>query len=60
MCVDACPYDAIHLENGKAMVNDVLCEGCGTCTATCVRAAIDVKNSTPLQIKEMIEAVLSF
>jgi heterodisulfide reductase subunit A len=60
MCVDACPYDAIHLEKGKAVVNEVLCEGCGTCTATCVRAAIDVKNSTPLQIKEMIEAVLSF
>jgi heterodisulfide reductase subunit A len=60
MCVDACPYDAIRLENGKAVVNDVLCEGCGTCTATCVRAAIDVKNSTPLQVQEMISAVLAF
>jgi len=60
MCVDACPYDAIHLEHGKAVVNSVMCEGCGTCTATCVRGAIDVKNSTPLQIKEMIDVVMSF
>ncbi len=60
MCVDACPFDAIHLENGKAVVNDVLCEGCGTCSATCVRAAIEVKNATPMQMNEMIEAVLGF
>ncbi len=60
MCVDACPYDAIRLENGKAVVNDVLCEGCGTCSATCVRAAIEVKNATPLQMQEMIGAVLNF
>ncbi|MDD5297150.1 MAG: CoB--CoM heterodisulfide reductase iron-sulfur subunit A family protein [Rhodocyclaceae bacterium] len=60
MCVDACPYEAIHLENGKAVVNDVLCEGCGTCSATCVRAAIEVKNATPMQMNQMIEAVLGF
>ena len=55
MCVDACPYDAIRLEDGKAMVNEVLCEGCGSCSATCLRAAIEVKNVTQLQIHEMIE-----
>jgi heterodisulfide reductase subunit A len=60
MCVDACPYDAIHLDNGKAVVNDVLCEGCGTCQATCVRAAIEVKNATLLQVNEMIEAALGY
>ncbi|CAK0754546.1 hypothetical protein CCP3SC1AL1_200026 [Gammaproteobacteria bacterium] len=59
MCVDACPYDAIHLENGKAVVNDVLCEGCGTCTATCVRSAIEVRNASLLQMHEIIDAVLS-
>ena len=59
MCVTACPYNAIHLENGKAVVNEVLCEGCGSCSATCLRAAIEVKNATPLQIHEMIEACLA-
>ena len=55
---DACPYDAISLENGKALVNEVLCEGCGSCSGTCVRAAIDVKNVTRLQIHEMISACM--
>lgn len=59
MCVTACPYDAIHLENGKAVVNEVLCEGCGSCSATCLRAAISVRNTSPMQVHEMIEACLS-
>jgi heterodisulfide reductase subunit A len=58
MCVDVCHYDALTLKDGKVEVNEVLCEGCGTCSATCLRAAIQVKNITPLQIHEMIEACL--
>ncbi len=58
MCVYVCPYDALALKDGKAEVNEVLCEGCGTCSATCLRAAIQVKNITPLQINEMIKACL--
>jgi heterodisulfide reductase subunit A len=56
MCVDVCPYDALSLEDNKAVVNEVLCEGCGTCAATCLRAAVEIKNLTPLQIHEMIRA----
>ncbi len=58
MCVEVCPYESISLEDGKAHVNEVLCEGCGTCSATCLRAAIQVKNLTPLQIHNMINASL--
>ncbi|NIO47920.1 MAG: FAD-dependent oxidoreductase [Candidatus Aminicenantes bacterium] len=58
MCVQVCPYDALSLKDGKAEVNEVLCEGCGTCSATCLRAAIQVKNMTPLQVNEMIKASL--
>jgi heterodisulfide reductase subunit A2 len=58
MCVDVCPYEAIKLVDGKALVNEVLCEGCGTCVGTCVRAAIDVKNVTQLQVFEMISACM--
>ncbi len=58
MCVDVCPYDALSLKDGKVEVNEVLCEGCGTCSATCLRAAIEVKNITPLQIYEMINTSL--
>ena len=56
MCVDVCPYDAISLKENKAEINEVLCEGCGTCSATCLRAAIETKNLTPLQVHEMIKA----
>ena len=59
MCVDACPYDAISLVAGKASVNEVLCQGCGSCVGVCVRAAIDVKNVSQLQIHDMISAVLA-
>lgn len=58
MCVDVCPYDALTLKDGKVEVNEVLCEGCGTCSATCLRAAIQVKNLTPLQVHEMIRTSL--
>jgi len=56
MCVDVCPYEALTLKDGKAEVNEVLCEGCGTCAATCLRAAIQTRNLTPLQVHEMIKA----
>jgi len=56
MCVDACPFPGNTPGSGKAVVNEALCEGCGSCSATCLRAAIDVKNVTQLQIFEMIEA----
>jgi heterodisulfide reductase subunit A len=56
MCVEVCPYEALALKDGKAEVNEVLCEGCGTCAATCLRAAIQTRNLTPLQVHEMIKA----
>ncbi len=58
MCVLVCPYDALSLKDGKVEVNEVLCEGCGSCSATCLRAAIQVKNLTPLQVNEMIKVSL--
>ncbi|TAN45019.1 MAG: CoB--CoM heterodisulfide reductase iron-sulfur subunit A family protein, partial [Rhodospirillales bacterium] len=60
MCVQACPYGAISLgaPGAKASVNEVLCEGCGTCQAVCLRAAIDVKNVQQVQIYDMINACL--
>jgi heterodisulfide reductase subunit A len=59
MCVEVCPYEALSLKDNKAEVNEVLCEGCGTCSATCLRAAVQVRNLTPLQVHEMITASLS-
>ena len=58
MCVAVCPYEALAFKDGKVEVNEVLCEGCGTCSATCLRAAIQVKNFTQHQVHEMIKASL--
>jgi heterodisulfide reductase subunit A len=58
MCVQVCPYEALTLKDGKVEVNEVLCEGCGTCAATCLRAAIQVKNLSAHQVHEMIKASL--
>jgi heterodisulfide reductase subunit A len=58
MCIEVCPYEALTLKDGKVEVNEILCEGCGTCSATCLRAAIQVKNLTPLQVHEMIRSSL--
>ena len=58
MCVHVCPYDSLSLKDGKVEVNEVLCEGCGTCSATCLRAAVNVKNITPQQVQNQIIASL--
>jgi RnfABCDGE-type electron transport complex B subunit len=40
-CVDACPFDAIHMgDNGLPVVDLVRCTGCGKCVVACPRAII--------------------
>jgi electron transport complex protein RnfB len=34
-CVQACPYDAITIENGIAVISRPRCIGCGLCVGTC-------------------------
>jgi Na+-translocating ferredoxin:NAD+ oxidoreductase RNF subunit RnfB len=48
-CARACPFDAIEMRDGLAVVHPELCTGCGKCVATCpkdliilVPAAVDV------------------
>jgi len=41
-CVDACPCDAIKVENGVADVNEEECVGCGDCVGECPLDAIQV------------------
>ena len=38
-CTKACPRDAISVENGCAVVNQ-LCNGCGKCLSSCPRSLI--------------------
>jgi heterodisulfide reductase subunit A len=53
-CVRLCPYRAPRIEEGKAVIDPVLCQGCGSCQAACPSRAIAQVNLDD----GMLEAVL--
>jgi len=52
-CVDICPTGAIILQNGKAVLDDVLCEGCQVCIDSCPQGAIICRDPIPVE-KEVV------
>jgi len=60
MCISLCPYKAIVLDKQKnvAVVNTVLCKGCGTCVAACPSGSAKSRHFTDEQIYAEIEGVL--
>lgn len=42
LCVDACPVEAIALENDKAKVDADKCVDCGRCVEECPNEAISI------------------
>ncbi|MGN0453355.1 MAG: RnfABCDGE type electron transport complex subunit B [Ruminococcus sp.] len=41
-CVSACPYDAVSICNGVALVNKDLCKGCAVCVRVCPKNIISL------------------
>lgn len=41
-CVKVCPFDAIHVINGVAVVDKEKCKACGKCIAVCPRNLIEL------------------
>lgn len=41
-CVEVCPFDAIHVENGVAVVDKEQCKACGKCVAICPKHLISL------------------
>lgn len=41
-CVKACPFDAIHVENGVAVVDKEACKACAKCVAACPKGLIEL------------------
>lgn len=41
-CVKACPFDAIHVVNGVAVVDKEMCKACGKCIAVCPKNLISL------------------
>ena len=39
-CVKSCPYQAVHLVEGKAVIDKSACFGCGLCISRCPVRAI--------------------
>jgi len=42
-CAEACPFDAIEIVGGLAVVDYVACTGCGNCVAACPRGIISIE-----------------
>jgi len=58
-CVEECTEaNAIHLENGQAVIDATLCNGCGMCVAVCPNYAIDIQGWTISQYKNMVKMML--
>lgn len=41
-CVEACPFDAIHVVNGVAVVDKEKCKACGKCVEACPKHLISL------------------
>lgn len=41
-CVKACPFDAIHVVDGIAVVDKEACKACGKCVAACPKQLIEL------------------
>ncbi len=41
-CTQVCPFDAIHVKNGVAVVDKEKCKACGKCVAACPKHLIEL------------------
>jgi len=60
ICVPACPYNALVVNERAVEVLEILCKGCGACAAACPSDAIEMRNFTDGQLlAELREALKS-
>ena len=50
-CVKACPFDAIHIVDGIAVVDYEACKACGKCIAVCPKQIIEL---IPYEAKHVV------
>ncbi len=50
-CAEACPTDAIYLEDGVYLINDEECIGCMSCVEACPKGVMYEHKSSEVPIK---------
>ncbi|MEL4304314.1 CoB-CoM heterodisulfide reductase HdrA2 [Methanococcoides sp. LMO-2] len=58
ICEDTCNFNTIKVIEGKAVVDEISCQTCGSCSASCPTDAITMPHSTDEQIIAQIRAAL--
>ena len=63
LCVDACPFDALTLEDGQVRIDEAACMGCGVCVSRCAHGVLalvrDPEKGEPLILSELLAGVRS-
>ncbi len=61
LCIEVCSYDAIEFDEEKRVVkvNEILCQGCGSCAAICPSGVSQQNTFTKKQVISMIDACLT-
>jgi heterodisulfide reductase subunit A len=58
ICMSACSYNALTVDEKAVQVVEILCKGCGACAAACPSDAIEMRHFTDGQIlAELKEAI---
>lgn len=57
VCVEACPFHALEMDERTVRVDEARCMGCGVCVSKCPRGALslvrDPKKGEPLDVREL-------
>jgi len=60
-CIDACPYEARRHDEelDRIVVDELMCQGCGSCAAVCPNSAAVVKGCRDQHVLDQIQAALA-